>query len=271
MARTVGLFGPKFLLDDGTTNWIFDSFAWALESFGSDVFYQHTELVLPNDTYFPDKFETPEDVAETIFNRVRRYAGMEDWPCRLVAQKEEINPKVGSALLLQGLPKGPAGTFSISSGKHPTIEISYDPTQINQPEALIATFAHELAHYLMASVENAPPGGDQFEEQATDLVAVFMGFGVFLANSAFTFSQYADSESQGWQTTSLGYLTETEFTYCLAVFLQLKEINSATVDPHLDKHLMKTLNAARKEMNRSGDQFTRLRTIQSKGLAKFAS
>ncbi len=263
----MGLFGPRFMFDGGTTDWIFDSYAWALENLGTDVFYQFTDLVLPNDRFFPDKLDEMDNVAEGLFTRVRQYAGMGEWPCRLVAQEEDANPVVGPALLIKGAPSGPAGTFCVTGGKTPTIEISYNPSQVRRPESLVATFAHELAHYLIHSVETPPPGGEEFEEHATDLVAVFMGFGVFLANSAFTFSQYTDVDSQGWRTFAQGYLSETELTYCLAVFLHLKNIDRATVEPYLDKNLRKVLKTALMEMKHLPDEVQRLRSITSDRMA----
>lgn len=264
----MGLFGPKFMLDEGTTNWIFDTFAWALETFGTDVFYQHTDLVLPNDEFFPNKFEQMENIAEGLFTVVRKHAGMEEWPCRLVAQEEDANPHVGPALLIQGAPAGPAGTFSMTGGKSLTIEISYNPSQLGRPEALTATFAHELAHYLVHSGGSRPPGGDDFEEHATDLIAVFMGFGVFLANSAFTFSQYTDVDVRGWQTHAQGYLSESELTYCLAIFMHLKQIDRSTVEPYLDRNLRKVLKTATKEMNHLKEDVEKLRGIESLKIAQ---
>ncbi len=264
----MGLFGPRFMFDEGTTDWIFDTYAWALEHLGTDVFYQFTDLVLPNDRFFPDKLDETDDVAERLFTRVRRYAGMEDWPCRLVAQEEDANTRIGPTLLIQGAPSGPAGTFSVSGGENPTVEMSYNPSQVRRPEALIATFAHELAHYLIHSIETPPPGGDDFEEHATDLVAVFMGFGVFLANSAFSFSQYTDVDSQGWQTFAQGYLSESQLTYCLAVFLHLKDIDREVVEPYLDNSLHAVLKTATKEMAHLKDEVGRLRDITAEKMAQ---
>ena len=47
-----------------------------------------------------------------------------------------------------------------------------------------ATFAHELARYLVETFEEPAPGGDALLEPAVDIAAVFMGFGLFMANSA---------------------------------------------------------------------------------------
>jgi hypothetical protein len=47
----------------------------------------------------------------------------------------------------------------------------------------VATFAHELAHYRLATISDALPGGREMHEYAADLMTVFLGFGlaVFLA------------------------------------------------------------------------------------------
>ena len=251
------------MIDEGTTHWIFDTYAWALERLGTDVFYEFTELVLPNDRYFPDKLQDMDDVAVGLFNQVRRYAGMEEWQCRLVELEEDANPVVGPALVIEGAPSGPSATFSMSGGETPALEIAYNPSQPRRPEALIATFALGLAHYLIRSIDVPPPGGDKYEEHAAELVAVFIGFGVFLANEAFSFSQFTDVDSQGWWTSALGCLSEGEVTYCLAIFLHLKGIDSATVQPFLDKNLRNVLESARKHIACLSDDIERLRNIRS--------
>lgn len=263
----MSFFSRKPVLDEGTTRWVFDAYAWALESFGSDIFFQHTSLILPNDEFFPETLDGVDDVAETLFTRVREYAGMTDWPCRLVAQEEDADPHIAPAVVIQGAPSGPAGTFW-TGGKHNEVQITYNPSQLRRPEALIATFAHELAHYLGHSVEKEPPGGPDFEEYATDLLAVFMGFGVFLANSAFTFQQYTDVDSQGWSMRQQGYLSERQLTYALAIFVALKEIDGETVEPYLDRSLRKVLRKSLKELARRTDAMDGLRAIKSHKISK---
>ncbi|MDX6851136.1 hypothetical protein SCD92_17290, partial [Gilvimarinus sp. SDUM040013] len=56
------------------------------------------------------------------------------------------------------------------------------------PTQLVATFAHELSHYLTCTANEPPPGGWDNWEFATDIAATFLGFGVFMANSSFNFS-----------------------------------------------------------------------------------
>jgi len=259
----VQFFKSKPLLDPDTIDWIFSTYQWALHSFSTAVFYEHTELVLPTDQFFPDILEERDAVAESLFTRVRKYAGMEDWPCVLEPLEEDASPIIGQALLIVGAPQGPAGTFSIEGGELPTIKIAYNPSQLNHPQSLVATLAHELAHYLMHSVDTLPPGGEEHVEPATDLVAVFMGFGVFLTNSAFSFNQYSGNDTIGWQTSTQGYLSTAELAFCLAIFLKLKDISFTDVEPYLDRNSKKYVKTALKELNQKVAEIEQLKSIES--------
>jgi hypothetical protein len=55
-------------------------------------------------------------------------------------------------------------------------------------------------------------------EPLNDLLTIFLGFGVFTANSAFRFEQHASYASQGWSTQRIGYLSEELLGYALARF-----------------------------------------------------
>ena len=48
-----GLFKNKPLFDESETKWLFDSFAWSLENFDANYFYNHTVLVQPTNQFFP--------------------------------------------------------------------------------------------------------------------------------------------------------------------------------------------------------------------------
>jgi hypothetical protein len=55
-------------------------------------------------------------------------------------------------------------------------------------------------------------------EPLNDLLTVFLGFGVFTANSAFRFEQHRDNRSQGWSAQRLGYLSEAQLGCALTRF-----------------------------------------------------
>ena len=223
---------PVYLIEPELRAWIYDSFRWALENFDAKFFWRDTQLVKPNDSFFPDRIENEIDLVEKIFSRVKQYAGMSEWKTRLVAQRPGADAKVAPTVAMANMPQTPAGTFSMSrlSGN---AKITYDPRHVKEPEKLIATFAHELSHYLATDTRRTPPGGKRNWEFATDLLSVYLGFGIFACNSAYTFRQYMNFDSQGWETERIGYLSQEGLVYSLAVFCGLKEIDRKDVVPFL--------------------------------------
>lgn len=237
-------FKKKPFIEDEISSWIFLAFEWALNNYGSDIFHNETVLVTPSSNHFPEKLNSPDGMVKYTFEQVRKYAGMENWPCRLEAQEDDINPVIAPTIVLKGAPSGPAGTFQYSD----EAVITYNTNLINRPESLIATFAHELAHYLSRVAKEHPPGGEEYWEHATDLTAIFLGFGIFLANSAFTFEQYTGVESQGWSASRQGYMSEQEIIYALAVFCILKDIQAIEVISYLDSHLRSSFKKCYREL-----------------------
>lgn len=243
-----GVFKKKSLLAEEDKEFQIATFVWLLRNFGGESFYNDTVLVLPNREYFPAKLENEEHAAEETFKAVRKYAGMESWPCRLEKQDEDSDPVVSPAIVVKNAPNSPMGTFSVDSKNE--ITITYNPALVSNPPQLVATYAHELAHYLTGSGTEEPPGGWDNWEFATDIAATFMGFGIFMANSAFNFRQYTNVDSQGWECSRNGYLTENEHIYALAIFLSLKGIPQDKAIPHLKPNLKKLLKQSIREISK---------------------
>jgi hypothetical protein len=225
----MGLFGPSLPVERDEFDCLLACFAWIDRTLGArdgtDGFAPR--LVLPHD---PDLVSAA--AAKDLFEAVKHAAGLEQWPCRL--EKGETRRAAISTGLATGITsqKSALGTFSIE-GNIPVIR--YDPALLRQPEALVATFAHELAHLVIHSL-GMPPGGAALEEHATDCMAVYLGFGVFLANSARQFSQFEDGAIQGWQSETSGYLSENALVTVLAMFerrFATNEDAAATLKPYL--------------------------------------
>jgi hypothetical protein len=228
------LFGkPKSIISNEDNEWQFATFRWLLGEFAASGCSFQPKLITPTAACFPDVCESPEDVVQRTFGRVRSHAGMDAWPCILQPQEDDVNPHVGHTLLVQGAPSGPAGTFRVEEGGE--VIISFNPNLVNNVEALVATFAHELAHYKLATFKTDPPGGHSNEEFATDLAAVFMGFGIFLTNTAFQFDQFVDPQSgtQGWRSSRQGYLSQSELVQALATFVLLFDIDASEPENYL--------------------------------------
>ena len=253
------LFRTKKLLDDNVNRWLYDGYAWALRNFGSDIFYYDTVLVTPTDQHFPDRVENPEQMMAKIFDRVRAYAGMTSWPCELLALNTGDDPVLPPAVTAERAPRGPAGHISVS-GDRPYVPIVFDRTQLGNPELLVAGFARELGGYLCAVAPEEPPGGAEYRGHAADLLAVFMGFGVFMANTAFMIKKGGCSGC-GITVHCHGNLTEDEFTYALAMFAALKGIEHRGGEPSLKSSLRPFYRKAVREIMNDADAIVRLKDI----------
>jgi hypothetical protein len=254
-----GLFRSQPLLDESSTEWLFNAYAWAFRNLGSEGFHKKIILVTPTDRHFPDKsLATAEERVSAAFERVRAYAGMQDWPCELTALSSDRNPESPQAI--------PSATPSDSHGTalkevKPSIPIAFDTGMIRKPHVLIAAFAQQLAYHQGRSIEEDAPGGEELRGPLSDLLAVFMGFGLFMANSALTVCRGGCSGC-GTSVQTLGYLTEDEFVYALAIYCVLKNIQNTEVEPHLKKTLRPFFRKAVKEIKKTGgDDILRLNTL----------
>lgn len=251
-------FKTKPLLSESDKNFQLETFEWLLKHFGGPHFYDSAELVLPTDSYFPTEVQSAQGAVESTFQRVKNYSGLADWPVVLEEQDTDPNLLVAPTILIQNNDNSPAGTFRID--ENDKVKITYNPEIVSDPEKMVSVFSHELAHYLTATSPEPPPGGWDNWEFATDTCAIFMGFGVFQANSAFGFKQYTTPESSGWSTSGVGYLSQRERCFALAVFLKLKGILPEVAYPYCDKNVKSYLKRALTELE-SEDRIEKLKAV----------
>lgn len=221
------MFGRKSFLEQDLQDWHLDCWAWLLRHTGGLESLRETDLVLPTRDFFPPSEAKGHERAVHIFGTVKQLAGMTDWPVKLEAQAQRPG-RVGPIAAVQHVGSY-AGSYSHDGN---AARITYDPQHVSSPVALVATFAHELAHYLTGGFPVELPPHDR-HEHATDVAVIFMGFGVFGANSAFSFSQQTEFDSQGWRVQRLGYLSEQEWAFGLALFCALTERPIDLMKPHL--------------------------------------
>jgi hypothetical protein len=233
-------------VDADEFDWLLACTAWLVPLLGGPDIMRTRTLILPEN--FPDPTSKGHARAVELFKQVRAFAGMDDWPCEIVAGESERQTHIATGLALKHETRPPPlGTFARSGNG---ITISYDPAQLEQPEKLVATFAHELAHYVLLSQPALPPGGAALEEHATDLTAVMLGFGSFMANGAKSFRQFQDFGEQGWEMRSSGYLSETALVTGLALFARLTEVQPEQASMAIKDYLRKPFKAALKAIDR---------------------
>lgn len=234
-------FARKPIFDDDTAAWHLENFVWLIEQFGPAAFAR-TKLVLPKPGYFVTDGEKGHAFAVRIFDQVKAYCGLTAWDVDLVADDNPLAERATVSAAMVAPQKHALGTFGVAGNR---IQISYVPALLARPEHLIATFAHELAHYLLAAARTPPPCEDDEKECLTDLTAVYLGFGVFLANARFTFETLQSGGMHGWRWSRSGYLPEADLIFALALFLEAKALDPAPalacLKPHLAKMLRQTV------------------------------
>ena len=258
------LFKPAQLLDEASINWMFDTFAWSLRNFDADVFFNETILVTPSNEHFPGQEPSAEGMARLIFDRVKVYAGMQHWPFKLVDghSVEEIKPVQPQ---IEGPLRGEAGVLASSMDDALKMVIPYYQDQLKDPEVVIANFAHNLAHYLGTTASEAPPGGEENWPHVTELLAVFMGFGLMMANSANTTKIRSCSSCSGPAIERENYLSQYDITYALAIFCTTKGIPQNLASKNLKSSLRPFFRQAMKDVKRRKSQLSWSEERDSKG------
>ena len=239
----LSLFGPRLPIDPDELEFQFATFKWLIGQFGE---VSETPLVLPTPEFFsPAKAEGHAGV-RSLFDEVRRAAGLEDWPCELKVGATDRPIEAGNAHLLRHEgPAAPCGTFRVGEGLAGRYGIiTYNPAKAKDRAGLVATFAHELGHYLMATAASDPPGGWELHELHTDLAGVYLGFGIFLANGAHNFSQFQSAGEMGWSSSVQGYLSEGALVTALVIFQRLAGRDPMEAAPFLKDYLRIDLRKA---------------------------
>jgi hypothetical protein len=217
---------PKSFLDDARRDWQFQAFAWLLRHTGGYAKFLETTLVLPTEEHFPDRGLKGHAAVAALFRRVRDHAGMADWPCTVEPASE--TPRIATD----------------DSGRIPVFTYAREGLE---PISLVASFARDFARYLVLTVDEPPPGGEDMREPALEVAAVFLGFGVFLANAVISAQPQA--------------LNEGELVHSLALYCLLQRTPPEAADEHLNPHLRKYLRLAVCDLARHEARFQSLRGV----------
>lgn len=244
------LFKTKPVIDEDSKEWIFDTFTWCIANLDGEFFKQSSELVLPNNTFYPGSSNSVEQMAETIFANTIKYTGMTSWPIKLVPADSFVAkpmPLLTFKSTLRGESCQVTNQTSYEENETPEIEIAFHSSQLNQPQDLIAYLVQVQAGILVNQHGILPPGGKEVLPQTIDLVACFMGFGVIFANTAYQFKGGCGScNNRGLNRQPA--LPELETVYALALFCVMKGVDVKQVKKELKSHLYKSFRQAYKEI-----------------------
>lgn len=242
----MGIFRTRPPVHDDEFEWLLAGFKWMLEEFEGIERHRETPLILPTTDFFPDSSLTGHARALELFEQVRSLAALDHQEFRLEAGASSKPLKVATGVgLVHHDDQTPLGTYRVVEDDGAYIPvIAYNPSMLDNPSGLVATFAHELSHYVMDGARREPPGGRDMHELMTDLTAVFLGFGIFLANNAKSFQGYQSFDEMGWSASRSGYLSEAALITSLAVAERLAGRDPNTASRWLKRHLATDLKKA---------------------------
>ena len=244
----LSLFKSKPLLDETTVQWLFDCYGWALLQFDVHVLRKEAVLVLPNDRFFPGRANSAEGMANLIFDRVKEYAGVSHWPTSLIDVRRSTT-WAPEQLVLPGAHRASNGAMPEAVDERERLLVLYDSAMVNNPEAMIAGLSHQLAHYMVSLAKEPPPGGEQNRAHITELLAVYLGFGLMFANSAFNVRIPRCGSCAPQPVDRQSFLSQYDTTYALAIYCVLKAIPNRTVLPHLKGSLRSFYKKAVREVS----------------------
>ncbi len=235
-------FQPKPIVSNTTEQWIEACFAWAVAHFDGRAFTDHSRLVQPTNEFFPGRVDSPQAMATTVFGHVLGYAGLQHWPLQLVQPEGEVDYRQ-QLLGLDTTRRGAVDAALPALHSPHALPVFFHPAQCQQPGDLAGFLATTLAQHLILQAQHPVPGGDEFFAMAAEVVAVFMGFGVLLANSAYNF-RGSCAKCYNPAANRPAALSEAEVIHALALFCTWKQVPFKDASRHLKPHLRRQLKQA---------------------------
>ena len=255
-------FSSKLPIDEEERLWV-DSGFGRLEKIVGRPRLLEAKAVLPSDEYFPDRYDGSAAAAERLFERVCSYMQVARAQIELEIFPDETEELRETLPYWSGGSDGCAGLYTHDSAADrdkksgdrdsPRMLIALRSTLLKDPIALVATVAHELGHVILLGGGLMDPATPDHEPM-TDLLTVFLGFGIFTANSAARFRQFQDSRRHGWSMQRLGYLRQEVYGYALARFASERDENKPEWSRHLSTNVRAFYRRSRAWLAKNSDR-----------------
>ncbi len=199
-----------------------DERAWVLAQLGALVArrgptaFVQSLIVQQNPGHFPDGITVSLQGADLIARRLLRYADLDTLDVDVVAYGDDDRARAPA--FPGGVDHPTAALFTgIDDG---CCRFAVALETFAEPALLVPALAHEVAHAYRAQ-HGLQVEAHDVDEHLTDLTAVYLGFGVLVANasdylvtSGWTEGGYAVSR---WKSGRLGYLPMPALCFVLAV------------------------------------------------------
>ena len=207
--------------------WIDKWFAWLRNEFGDARL--HGPVILPTEEYFPDAYRGTTDDASVLLNRVCTYMDVKRSRLRLECYQSR-SADVVAASFDPTLNREYAMGLYDNNGQE--IVIWLESTKLDKAQEAISTLSHELGHVHLLGDGRFDQNNPE-HEPLTDLLTVYFGLGIFMANTALSETNWKAGQYSGWSMSRSGYLSIAEYSYALAVYAFARGEQSPSWIQHL--------------------------------------
>ena len=263
-------FSPRLPISNEERQWVDEGFRRLEKLLGRHRMIEAT-VITPTAEDFPDPYDkTSAASVERLLGRVCSYMRVDRSGLEFEIFPDETEE------LREILPYWRGGSGKHAAGlyihamqervseedgnEHGRTVVAIRSSQLKDPVSLVATIAHELGHLILLGRGLMSPKTPDHEPM-TDLLTVFLGLGIFNANSANRFKQYQDERHQGWSMQHLGYLTEEIFGYALAKFCVERGEDRVGWERHLCTNVRSYFNRSRRWLAKNPHGITMVKPI----------
>jgi hypothetical protein len=215
-----------------------------------DVRARRGVITLPTEDDYPvdDAFEGLA-LAEDYLAFVLEHAGMGERRFAVVEQEER---GAGAALrgMVHAMTPGIAGGTAAPVDRRKPLPISVLPATFGDAPRLVAVLGRGVAHYRMQEARTPIPGPESMHGAAVDVLTVFLGFGVFLANACHRAGGFERGGLVGFSVQRLGELGPVEVGYALALRAKLIGADVREITPHLRDNPRAAFVAALRDLDK---------------------
>jgi hypothetical protein len=218
------------LIEPSRAVWVLRRLSWLIHQRPAEE-NARFPLLQPDPRFFPDPSEARPEGLPRLLARLQQFTQLDHLRIAtrvLDDRRREAPAPLPDAGLVHR--EGFAGCFHYSSGRY---EIQVVSSMFADPICLVGTLGHELGHVFLhhrlrigltrsrrqSGAKAAPPD----LEPLTDLAATYLGFGLFVCESAFRFRSWSDGLSEGWSASKFGYLSQAEAAFALGLFLVMRK------------------------------------------------
>lgn len=221
-----GVLPPEELIE-----WLFALVPWMASSLRIPA--RRGTVVLPLDEEFPvDTSLSGQALAEDFLAFVVEHAGL-GGRAFTVRMDEERGPAAALKGMVHAMTPSITGGTSVPVARGKPLPIPISAPELTDRRRLIAVLARGLAHYHSQTARTPIPEPSSMQGAVVDVITVFLGFGVFLANACHDAGGFERGGLIGFRVQRLGELGPIEVAYALALRARLVGADPEEITPHL--------------------------------------